>query len=167
MAARLGYRLLQRYVAFGLALLCVVQVGCSTKQCTLIGCGAPFEVTFMPAGGKWAPGTYTVAVTADGTAGSCVVTLPFSSCQVGPDCIGSRGWDLLDSGCALAPDQHGISGLVFRTSTPMNVEVVVTRDGQQLATGVFAPAYESSQPNGPGCGDTCFGAPAGMMPIQP
>jgi hypothetical protein len=52
-------------------------------------------------------------------------------------------------------------------STPMNVEVVVSRDGQQLADGAFTPAYASSQPNGPGCDDTCFGAPAGMMAIQP
>jgi hypothetical protein len=160
-------RVTQRYVALALALLCIAQVGCSTKQCTLIGCGPPFEVRFMPPGGKWSAGTYTVAVTADGRAGSCVVTLPFPSCQTAPECTGSRDWYLLDSGCALAPDQHGISGLVFGMSTPMNVEVVVSRDGQQLADGAFTPAYASSQPNGPGCDDTCFGAPAGMMAIQP
>jgi hypothetical protein len=159
--------LTQSCAVLGLALVCMAQVGCSTKECTLIGCGPRFEVRFMPAAGKWSAGTYTVAVTADGTAGSCVATLPFPSCQVAPECTGSRDWYLLDSGCALAPDQHGISGLVFGMSTPANVAVVVTRDGQQLADGVFTPTYESSQPNGPGCGDTCFGAMAGVMAIQP
>lgn len=154
-------------VALGLVLVCTAQVGCSTKECTLIGCGPPFEVRFMPAGGRWSAGTYNVAVTADGTEGSCVVILPFPSCQAAPVCTGSRDWYLLDSGCALAPDQHGISGLVFAMSTAANVEVVVSRDGQQLADGVFTPTYKTSQPNGPGCGDTCLGAPAGTMAIQP
>jgi hypothetical protein len=32
--------------------------------------------------------------------------------------------------------------------------------------GWFMPIYESSEPNGPGCGDTCCGARAATIPIQ-
>lgn len=153
-------------VVLGIAVACAVQSGCS-KACTLIGCGPPFEITFAPSGGQWLSGTYSVAVTADSTAGSCVVTLPFASCQTAPSCMGTRDWDVIDSGCALTPDKHSISGIVFTATTPMNIEVVVSRDGRQLADGTFTPSYQSSQPNGPGCGDTCYGAPAASLALQP
>ena len=149
--------------ALGVVVACAFQAGCSTKACTLIGCGPPFEITFAPSEGEWLSGTYTVAVSSDGTDGSCDVTLPFASCQTTPSCIGIRHWDVIDSGCALQPDKHAISGVVFRAA-PMNVEVIVSRDGRQLADGVFTPSYQSSQPNGHGCGDTCYGAP--LLPLR-
>ena len=119
---------LRSAVALGIVLTGAIQGCSSTKECTLIGCGPPFEVAFAPSGGQWLSGTYSVAVTADGSAGSCDVTLPFAS---------------------------------------MNVEVVVSRDGRQLVDGTFIPSYQSSQPNGPGCGDTCYGAPSATLALQP
>jgi hypothetical protein len=143
-----------------LAALCLVVagaaqvVGCSTKQCTLIGCGPPFEVRFQFGEGKWSAGTYTIRVTADGTTGSCDQTLPFVSCQSSSlVCTGTREWELESGGCALPPDQHAIYGIVFGT-TPVTVDVSVSTDDRQLGQGTFTPSYQSSQPNGPGCGDT-------------
>jgi hypothetical protein len=154
-------------VALGIAIACAVQSGCSTKECSLIGCGPPFEVAFASSGGQYPPGTYSVAVTADGTSGNCVVTLPFASCQTAPACMGTRDWDVIDSGCALPPDEDAISGIVFGAARPINIEVVVSRDGKQLADGNFTPSYQSSQPNGPGCGDTCYGASTATVALWP
>jgi hypothetical protein len=82
-------------------------------------------------------------------------------------CTGDHEWDFDYGGCALPPAQHAIYGVTFRRgATPVNVDVVFSRDGQQVGEGAFTPIYESSQPNGPGCGDTCYGAPAATIPIQ-
>jgi hypothetical protein len=141
-------------------------VGCSTKECTLIGCGPPFEVRFQLAEGKWSPGTYTIRATADGITGSCDQTLPFVSCQGSSlVCTGTRDWEVESGGCALPPDQQAIYGIVFR-ATPVAVDVSVSTDDRQLGRGTFTPSYQSSQPNGPGCGDTCYGAPAATLSIQ-
>ena len=156
-----------------LVALCLITVGgsqmlgCSSKQCTLIGCGPPFTVSFQVAGGQWSPATYNVTVTADGTAASCDLTLPLGSCQTSPlACTGTHDWDVDYGGCALPPEQHAIYGVTFWRTTPVNVEVVLSRDGRDLAEGTFTPTYQSSQPNGPGCGDTCYGAPAATIPVQ-
>jgi hypothetical protein len=158
----------QRLLALCLIVACGGQtLGCSSKACTLIGCGPAFEVRFQLAAGRWSAGTYDVTVTADGTTASCEVTLPFASCQTTSlSCTGVRDWQLDHGGCALPSEQHAIYGITFGRATPMSVDVVVSRDGQQLGEGRFTPIYESSEPNGPGCGDTCYGAPAVTMPIQ-
>lgn len=158
---------LRIFVAVGLSAALLAEAGCSSKQCTLIGCGPPFEIRFQSIGGRWSPGTYTVSVTADGTTGACEVALPSASCQTSPaECTPDRDWDILGFGCALPPDEHSISGIVFGRTTPAMVDVVVSGDGRQLAEETFVPSYQTTQPNGPGCGDTCFGAPAGVMSIQ-
>jgi hypothetical protein len=151
-----------------LAVVCGGQaLGCSSKACTLIGCGPPFQVRFDVSQSQWPPGTYNVAVTADGTAASCDVTLPLASCQTSSvACTGVHDWDVDYGGCALPPEQHAIYGVTFSGTTPMHVDVVFSRDGGQLATGMFAPIYQTSQPNGPGCGDSCYGAPSATMPIR-
>jgi hypothetical protein len=154
------------FVALGLLLL----GGCSSsnKACTLIGCGLPFEIRFEKVDGAWPAGTYDVSVTADGVAASCDTTLPFASCQTSSTkCTGTRGWDLAESGCALPAGQHSIAGIEFRQATPANVAVVVTLDGRKIGEGTFTPSYKTSQPNGPGCGDPCYGAEAGTLTLQP
>jgi hypothetical protein len=159
---------LRRLVALSVAIVCGGPLlGCSAKQCTLIGCAAPFEARFQVAAGQWPAGTYKVSVTADGIAASCDVTLPLGSCQTSSlECMGSPDWDVDYGGCALPPEQHAIYGVTFWRTTPTNVDIVLSRDGRQLAEGTFTPIYQSSQPNGPGCGDTCFGAPAATIPTQ-
>jgi hypothetical protein len=52
-------------------------------------------------------------------------------------------------------------------SAPAQVDVIVRRDGRQVASGSFAPAYTTSQPNGPGCEPTCRQAPPATLDLQP
>ena len=159
---------LRTLFALGLCVWFGAQPGCSSEVCTLIGCGSAFEITFRPADGRWTPGTYTITVTADGTTGTCVVTLPLAPCETSSSsCSGIRDWSAIESGCALPPNQHAISGIVFGRTTPATIDVVVSQDGRQLAEGTFTPSYRTSQPNGPDCPDTCRGAPAATMSIQP
>jgi hypothetical protein len=152
--------------------VCVLALvgGCETqgKLCTLIGCVSGFQVNFQPGGGSWGPGRYQIEVTADGASGACEVTLPLAPCG-GPSstCIGQRSWLLGESGCALPSDQHAISGITFSMSAPAQVDVIVRRDGRQVASGSFAPAYTTSQPNGPGCEPTCRQAPPATLDLQP
>jgi hypothetical protein len=153
-------------VGFGVWI--AAQSGCSEKVCTQRGCGSAFEVTFRPTGNQWAAGTYSIAVIADGTSGTCDVTLPFASCtSTSTTCQGTRDWYASQSGCALPAGQHAINGIVFSEARPITVDIVVSRDGRQLAAETFTPTYETSQPNGPGCSPTCIGAPAATLAIQP
>ena len=150
-------------------LLCGGQPGCSSKACTLIGCGPAFQVTYQVAGGQsaWSPGVYNVTVTADGSTTSCDVTLPLGDCQTSSlQCTGNPDWSFDYGGCALPPEQHRIYGVTFWAAMPANVEIVFSRDGVPLGEGTFTPTYRSSQPNGPECDPTCHGAPEATMPIQ-
>jgi hypothetical protein len=149
------------------AVVCGLQLmACSstTKECTLIGCGFPFEVMFQSGPAGWTPATYTVAVVADGAMGSCDLTLPLASCQSAPTCTGAHDWFLAYVGCGAPADQQSIRSVGF-INPPTSVELVVGRDGQQLSDSVFSPTYHSYEPNGPGCGPPCQGAPAATITI--
>ena len=159
---------LRGLLAAGLVIWLGAQEGCSTKTCTLIGCGLGFEVDFRPTDGQWPAGTYSITVTADGTTGACDVTLPLAPCtSSSSSCQGTRDWNVIESGCGLPTNQHAIAGMVFSQARPMTVAVVVSRGGQQLAAETFAPTYVTSQPNGPDCPGTCIGATAATLSIQP
>jgi hypothetical protein len=156
---------------FGVILAAAVLAGCSppsddagNRQCTTIGCGSPFQLAFdRPA--TWAPGTYTVEVTADGAKGTCDVTMPLT-CSSKPRCSGAGGWDLVLSGCALDPAQHALTAVVFEKG-PATVEVRVLDRGRQLGAGRYTPVYKTSQPNGPGCQPTCRSAPIEELSLTP
>jgi hypothetical protein len=150
--------------------LLVLLAGCETqsKVCSLIGCVDGFSVAFQPADGAWRPGRYLVQVTADGVTGACEVNLPLPACTTpGATCTGQRAWSLGESGCALPPAQHSLTGVAFSGTTPASVAITVSRDGRQLAAGSFSPAYVTSQPNGPGCEPTCRTAPPATLTLAP
>jgi len=155
------------WAVVALAIVSGGQTGCwSSKACTLIGCGNSFQVPFQPAAGHWSPGRYDVTVVADGASGICTVTLPFDSCASAPVCTGADGWSVLESGCALAPELHAIAGVTF-TTTPKNVQILISLDGRQVASGSFVPTYKVFQPNGPDCEPTCSQAVAATLVVQP
>jgi hypothetical protein len=81
-------------------------------------------------------------------------------------CTGTPEWALDYGGCALPAEQHAIYGVTFWRNMPSHVDMVFSRDGQQLAQSTFTPTYQSSEPNGPGCGDICHEAEAATIPIQ-
>jgi hypothetical protein len=148
-----------------------VLAGCSppsddagNRQCTTIGCASAFQLAFDRRS-AWAPGTYTVEVTADGAKGTCDVTFPLA-CSSKPRCTGPVGWELVLSGCALDPSQHALTAVVFNTG-PAMVEVRVLAAGRALGSGRYTPAYKTSQPNGPGCEPTCRSAPIEELSLTP
>jgi hypothetical protein len=155
---------LRGLVALSVAVVCGLLTACSSKECTLIGCGFPFEVMLQSDPVGWSPGKYTVAVIADGAMGSCDLTFPLGSCQNAPTCTGAHDWFLGYVGCASPADQQSIRSVGFNTA-PTNVELVVDRDGQRLSDSVFSPTYHSYEVNGPGCGPSCQAAPAATISI--
>jgi hypothetical protein len=160
--------MLRGLVMLALGVWIAAQSGCAEKTCPTIGCGRAFEVSFLPANGQWAAGTYSIAVTADVTSGACDVTLPLAPCTSSSEsCQGTRDWDAIESGCALPAEQHAIGGIVFGKATPASVDVVVSLDGRQLAAETFVPTYQTSHPNGSDCPGTCMGAPSATLSIQP
>jgi hypothetical protein len=159
---------LGRLLTVGFGVWIAAQTGCSSKVCTLRGCGPAFEVTFRPVNGQWAAGKYAIAVGADGTNGACDVTLPLAPCtSSSTNCQGTRDWYVIESGCALPAEQHAIRGIVFSQTRPAVVDIEVSRDGRHLAADTFTLAYQTSQPNGPDCDPTCIWAPAATLVIHP
>lgn len=138
----------------------------TSGECTLIGCGAPFEVEFVRSGG-WPAGDYRVQVDADGQRTVCDITVPFT-CQQSAVCDrADPGFFVTLSGCALDPSQESIGGVVFHgENTPANVTVEVFLDGASLGSGSFTPTYTESHPNGPDCEPTCKTAPSARLTLQ-
>jgi hypothetical protein len=135
------------------------------RQCTARGCGSAFQLAFDRRS-VWAPGMYTVEVTADGAKSTCEVTIPLV-CNQAPRCSAGAGWSPILSGCALDPGQHAVAGLIFEKTAPARVEVQVLDRGRRIGMGSFMPIYKMSQPNGPGCEPTCRSAPIEELALTP
>jgi hypothetical protein len=128
------------------------------KMCTQIGCLNGLQVEVNKAT-PWAPGAYTFALTLDDTQVTCSGALPLRPCDAGPSltCDVPDRVIIGESGCALAPEQHGFSDI----HVPAPVErfaLAVTHEGQPLGGVDVKPTYVTSQPNGPGCEPICHSA---------
>jgi hypothetical protein len=131
----------------------VVFTGCTSKVCTLIGCGTSLEVHFTGATDK--PGRYQIEVVADGAISSCQFTLP-QECHAQPTCTpAGPGWLLNKASCAPGEERRTIDGFTFHTGAPTRVEVVVRRDDTVVGTTSTEPVYKESRPNGPDCSPVC------------
>lgn len=140
--------------------------GCNElRPCTLIGCGAPFEVQFTKAS-AWPAGSYHVEVEADGVRSACTMGFPLTSCQVAVGCEGTADWRMNLSGCALPAAAQSISGLTFLTTRPAAVKVTVSHEQRTLGTGTFTPTYTTSRPNGPSCEPECRTAPSASLSLE-
>lgn len=126
------------------------------RPCTMIGCLNGFQASFETKG-PLPPGHYVVDVEADGVRGSYEVDLPLPACDTHGKHTGELKFGVGESGCALPPDQHTLSGLNIE-STPKQVKVRVVRTGTILADVTLAPTYKESRPNGPQCEPVCNGA---------
>ncbi|HYJ11579.1 MAG TPA: hypothetical protein VEX18_21300, partial [Polyangiaceae bacterium] len=62
-----------------------------------------------------------------------------------------------ESGCAMPPSTHAFSDITLNDS-PAQVSIVIRHDECELLRETLAPAYQRSQPNGPGCAPVCEGA---------
>jgi hypothetical protein len=143
-------------VACAFAAGCTLLPGCgtATQGCTELGCGPSFRIELTRP--TWQAGEYRLEVTADGVTRSCTVTLPFASCSNLVACDRADPAFLVEtSGCALAPAEHAIVGIIWPVQGPAEVTLEVAEGATTLGTGSYQPAYATSQPNGLDCEPTC------------
>lgn len=143
-------------VLFGIAIFswgCTVGAPQSPAGCTEIGCVSGFRVTLSAS--SWKAGKYDVVVVADGVTTTCSASLPLTSTSTA-DCTGP-GVQLGLSGSMLPAAQQSLSEIAL-TATPKSVKITVSRDGAELATKSFTPAYTTARPNGPDCEPVCTSA---------
>jgi len=152
-----------RPLALVLAAGCVpLGGGQDSGACPDIACGPAYQIGFARAG-AWAPATYRVEVTADGTGNSCDIVIPMS-CDHPPRCQGNPTWMPALVGCALDPSQQKIDGVTFDRATPASVTVTVWQGDRALGMRTFTPSYRSS-PGPAGCTFTCTQAATETMTL--
>lgn len=124
--------------------------------CTEIGCSDGLVVRVTPAA-PWPQGAYRFVVEADGVTTTCTGTLPLGGCATRAITCDREGVSITESGCALPPSAHGFGDVVL-PGTPASIRIQVQRDGETVGEQTFTPAYQTSQPNGPGCPPICTNA---------
>lgn len=128
------------------------------QACTEIGCADGLVISLSPNAG-WAPGQYRFTIVTDGETTVCEGALPLPPCeQPALRCTGNAAI-IGESGCAIEPAAHGFSDIQI-ASKPQSVTLTIERDGQTIANQTLTPAYQRSQPNGPGCPPVCDNAHA-------
>lgn len=155
-------------VAAVLALLATLpSCDTETQSCTMLGCADGFRVDFQR-DGVWPGALYTVEVDLDGAKTTCTVTLPFASCDVAAACTGgdTAAVQLGQSGCALDPLEHKLSGVTILGKEPKAVNVTVSRAGASVGQDSYTPVFSTSQPNGADCEPTCRTAPPVTLVVK-
>jgi len=153
-----------RWVALSSLLSVICMQGCSSKDCTLIGCADSLRVWLTGATAK--PGRYQIEVVADGVPSTCQIALPHT-CGTQPACSGApANWRLTISPCG--PNQpQSIDGFVFYRDVPVSFDFVVRRDDAVVGGGSAQPVYRESRPNGADCDPVCRQAPDIQADIAP
>jgi hypothetical protein len=117
-----------------------------------VGCGLSCTEMYVPSGfaldleaSSWLEGLYEIELSGDVEA-LCAVTLPAPSAVI---------WEPCDvDGVEMSYDEHALREVFMRDPLPEYVHVTVLLDGVELAAQAFEPRYESTEPNGPGCGES-------------
>jgi hypothetical protein len=128
----------------------------SGTACTEIGCEDGLMIRVTPVD-SWPHGAYRFAITYDGTTTSCTGSLPLPPCESRALSCDGREPLIGESGCALDSAAHAFGDIMF-SSTPASVAVEVFLDDRSVGSGRFTPAYQTVQPNGPGCEPVCTSA---------
>lgn len=121
--------------------------------CTQIGCVDGITISISP-DYQWKPGIYAFNFTIDGKSIKCKGTLPLASCEGHNLTCDGEGVLITESGCALPPDAHGFGDIMLESSGS-SLALNISRDGQSIAHGNWRVQYNTSQPNGAGCGPIC------------
>jgi hypothetical protein len=155
------------------AALALASTGCTTRECTEIGCTDQLGIKFTTTTGAWTDGVYELTVQADDQLlGTCTLRLPdqlpdspgrglslkcgeglrldFASqtqCEMG--CDAGACWQ----GCTPIPGKFEARLAV--PGTPPRLELTLVRDGQPILAEQAEPAYQDVYPNGPECGGAC------------
>jgi hypothetical protein len=130
----------------------LVLSGCppTDVSCTEMGCTDGFEVSFSPA--FRTAGTYELHLVLPDEFIECRIELPLSD-ELGQGCD-TEGVAVATSGSALDESEHELTGF-WLEAQPDDIDEIVRRDGENIATGDFQPDYATLQPNGPSCEPTC------------
>lgn len=127
------------------------------RACTEIGCADGLFVRVTP-GAPWPSGEYRFIVEAGGVTTTCTGSLPLPACETRAITCDREGVvSIAESGCALPPSAHAFGDLDL-PATPEQLTVEVQHEGRTVARETFTPAYQTSQPNGPGCPPICTNA---------
>lgn len=161
------------------AVLGISFAGCNSgpfgsMACSTRGCQDQFTATLSTVSSSVPDGIYTVDVTADGTMLSCTFTFPPETLSgggtVGAQCPIGLTVDVQPSTicttvqtdaakierCDPVPGQF--TELITVSGTPVSVRVQQSVGGTVILDQSATPAYESNQPNGPGCAPICHQA---------
>jgi len=148
----------------------------SSMTCTLVGCEDQFTATVTVTSSAVPAGTHTVVVTADGTSSSCTFTFPPQNLAAGDNaaaqcpaglavivgatevCTTTQNDQVAASHCDPVPGQFTEEISVMGSPTSIRVEQSV--GGTVVLDKSAAPAYQTNEPNGPGCGPICHQAAA-------
>lgn len=127
------------------------------RACTEIGCNDGIDFTADPSF-DWDNGQYEVHVAIDYKTVSCFGQLPLNACESGPTFkCDDPEVTIMESGCALPRDQHGIAG-IHVAAEPRKIIVRIARNYKTIVTRTIIPQYQTSRPNGRGCGPICRSA---------
>ncbi|MBE7485667.1 MAG: hypothetical protein HS104_37565 [Polyangiaceae bacterium] len=128
------------------------------KVCTEMGCQSGLDIELVRPTG-WPPGSYRITLRVDGKSASCEGKLPLEPCERGPTFhCNDASLSIAESGCALAADQHAIGGLTSTVTEASKASLVIEHQGALQATAQLTPAFQTVQPNGPGCEPVCQSA---------
>lgn len=136
---------MKTFVAAFTLLACVQ--GCGT-DCSLVGCPPPVRIV-LDGSSTWGEGTYVVSVRTASIDDSCEIQLSGSNAMGGesnssPFCSKSY------------PFRVGTEAgqLVVTFSEPQEqIRLSVERDGDSILSETLTPDYETTRPNGAGCGE--------------
>lgn len=153
-----------------LALLAALPLGCgaapaappaagkSGRTCTKMGCTSGLALELVRST-PWPQGSYRFTLRIDGKSVSCEGKLPLEPCERGPSFrCSDASLRVEESGCALPPEQHAVSGLSSTVSQAAEVSLVIEHQGVLQATAKLQPTFQTVQPNGPGCEPVCQSA---------
>ena len=109
-------------------------------------------------GYDWINGQYQIEVALGFKKIACYGELPLHPCEQGPTFkCDDKSVQIGESGCALPDSQHGISGIQI-SDDPQKIMVRIARNNRTIITRTVVPQYQTSMPNGPGCGPICKSA---------
>lgn len=170
-----------RFVCALVVLACCAQ-GCSTQECTLVGCVNGVDVDLRTAAGTWNDGRYTASFATPQGTYQCSLQVPVDlpiaptwskplACTSdgeagGPGgrftanfqrytaCGEPRGIDPKSPECERQVDQFMLRAR-FDELTPETIGIRVERDGASMFEELRTLRYESWYPNGPECAPEC------------
>jgi hypothetical protein len=136
------------FLALAFLLLPLTLSAEEARPCTMMWCQEGLTVHFEN-GGAMPPGKYEFEINADGKTTTCKASLPFKNCARRARCSG-KGVTLMESGCALPPDQHFFRGLMMNT-IPQHIYMRIRHESGRQFKFASATDRRCSYPNGPQC----------------